>query len=68
MAEQETKQLRRAVQASGLAAGVFTSLGVHRGDGFNEQWGIGLSVLHKHQQELQCRFNHQTELRGGKRS
>lgn len=62
MAEQETKQLRRAV-----TAGAFTSLGVHRGDGFNEQWGIGLSVFHKHQQELQCCFNHQTELTEGKR-
>jgi len=39
-----------------------TSLGVHRGNGVDQQRGVGLGVLHKHQQQLQGCFHHQTEL------
>ncbi len=42
----------------------YTSLCVHRGDGFYQQRRVGLGVLHKHQQELQSCFHHQTELEG----
>lgn len=41
-----------------------TSLGVHSGNGLYEQWGVGLGVLHKHQQQLQSCFYNQTKLGG----
>ena len=44
---------------------ISTSLGIHRGDGFYQQWGVGLRVLHKHQQQLQSCFHHQAELKEG---
>lgn len=42
-----------------------TFVGVHGGDGLDEQRGVGLRVLHKHQQELQSCFHHQAKLTGG---
>lgn len=44
-------------------SGNCTSFGVHGGDGFYQQWGVGLGVLHKHQQQLESCFHHQPELR-----
>lgn len=51
---------RRTRRASRLEP--LTSLHVHHIDSLYEQGGVGLCVLHKHQQQLQGRLHHQTEL------
>lgn len=49
-----------------LAAGAaLTSRLVHGVHGMDEEQGVGLRVLHKHQQELQRHLHHQAELGRG---
>lgn len=47
------------------AGAALTSRLVHGIDGTDEQQGIGLCVLHKHQEQLQCCLHHQAKLGQG---
>lgn len=57
LSEPTTQNQKQANATQHFSAGG-TSLGVHGGDGFDQQRGIGLGILHKHQQELHGRFHH----------
>lgn len=47
------------------AGAALTSCLVHSIDSADEQQGVGLCVLHKHQEQLQCCLHHQAKLGKG---
>lgn len=57
------KKYNRPTKKNVAYSGNCTSFGVHGGDGFDQQWGVWLGVLHEHQQKLESCFHHQPELR-----
>lgn len=40
-----------------------TSLSIHNVDSLNEEWTVGLSVFHKHYQQLQSSLHNQPRLK-----
>lgn len=53
------------LQVFSVESASLTPLGVHGVDGRDQQGGVSLRVLHKHQQQLQGCLHHQAELRQG---